>query len=131
VLFTVNLMLRNSYMEWTGKRNFAADLCGRRRSPFCPSVAAVELPRAVVIFKEQDGIYRRNVPEGGYYSWHICLTHWRKLHQHNLQRLLSVSHCFETSSRGSQTGPEYDPFNVVELVPLLNRRHAMKTYEEV
>jgi len=70
-------MLRNSYTEWTGKRNFAADLCGRR-SKFCLSVAAVELPRAVVIFKEQDGICRRNVPEGRYYSRHICLTHFHE-----------------------------------------------------
>jgi hypothetical protein len=84
VLFTVDLMLRNSYTEWIGKRNFAADLCGQRRSQFCPSVAAVELPRAVVIFKEQDGIYRRSVPEGRYYSWHICLTHFHEGNCNNI-----------------------------------------------
>jgi hypothetical protein len=42
-----------------------------------------------------------------------------------------VSHCFETSSKDPQAGPEYDPFNDVELVPVLNRHHAMKTYEGV
>ena len=116
-------MLGISYTERTGKRNFTADLCGR---PSPPPVAAVHLPRSVVILKRQDGIYRCSVPEGRYYSRHICLTHFYEWNCTNIS--FRAYHRSHTVSKR--------PADVYKQVPITiksvtwhNRHHTMKTCE--